>query len=164
MTNLRRARRDDLAFILTLEQRCAGLGFLGTDDEELHAERMDCPDTAYLVIMHGGQPSGFAILCGLTSVNRSIEVKRVAVSQPGQGIGREALRQIMSKSFVDLAAHRLWLDVYTDNERARRTYRALGFVEEGTMRDCIWQGGKFRSLVLMSMLESEYWASGEAPS
>ena len=70
----------------------------------------------------------------------------------------------MSKSFVDLAAHRLWLDVYTDNERARRTYRALGFVEEGTMLDCIWQGGKFRPLVLMSMLESEYWARGEAAS
>ena len=84
---------------------------------------------------------GFAILCGLTSVNRIVELKRVAVSQPGEGIGREALRPIMSKSFVDLSAHRLWRDVYTDNERARRTYLALGFVEEGTMRDCIWQGG-----------------------
>jgi hypothetical protein len=45
----------------------------------------------------------------------------------------------------------LWLDVYCDNARARRAYQALGFVEEGMQRECVWQGGQFRSPVLMSI-------------
>ena len=80
----------------------------------------------------------------------------MGVSEPGCGTGREALRQVMRMAFSELSAHRLWLDVYSDNRRALRTYRALGFMEEGTMRECIWHGGKFRSLVLMSLLEQEF--------
>jgi RimJ/RimL family protein N-acetyltransferase len=37
----------------------------------------------------------------------------------------------MARAFDGFAAHRLWLDVYCDNARARRAYQALGFVEEG---------------------------------
>jgi hypothetical protein len=49
------------------------------------------------VVEHEGQASGFALLCGLDSGNRSIELKRVAVWPPGKGIGREALRQIVER-------------------------------------------------------------------
>jgi diamine N-acetyltransferase len=138
-----------------LEKHFSGLGLLGSDSEPLHMQRLESPDAAYFAIEHHGQPVGFVILCGLNSINRSIELKRVAVSEPGHGIGREALRQVVRMAFSELSAHRLWLDVYSDNDRARRTYRALGFVEEGTLRECIWHGDRFRSLVVMSILEEE---------
>jgi diamine N-acetyltransferase len=153
---LRKASSDDLDFISRLEKRFASLGYVGSDSDQLHKQRMEGPDSAYLVIERLGEPVGFVILCGLNSINRSIELKRVAVSEPGCGTGREALRQVMRMAFSELSAHRLWLDVYSDNQRALRTYRALGFMEEGTMRECIWHGGKFRSLVLMSLLEQDF--------
>ena len=155
MIQLRKAAFDHLAFILALEKRFADLGFLGPDSGPVHAERFGSPDSAYFLIERNGLPAGFVILRGLRS-NRSIELKRVAVSEPGQGIGREALRQVIRKAFNQLAAHRLWLDVFSDNHRARATYRALGFVEEGTQRECVWYDNRFRSLVLMSMLEEEF--------
>jgi diamine N-acetyltransferase len=141
---------------LALESYFAGLGLVGSDSEPLHLQRLESPDAAYFLIERHGQPAGFVILCGLNSINRSIELKRVAVSEPGQGIGREALRQIVQMAFSELSAHRLWLDVYSDNQRALGAYRTLGFVEEGTMRECIWHGHRFRSLILMSILEEEF--------
>lgn len=156
MIQVRRARSDDLAFILALEKHFAELGFVGSDSEQVHVQRLDSPGAAYFVVECDDQAVGFAILCSLDSINRSIELKRVVVSEPGRGIGRKAIRQVTRMAFTELSAHRLWLDVYSDNERARRTYRALGFVEEGTLRECIWHDNRFRSLVLMSTLEEEF--------
>jgi len=66
------------------------------------------------------------------------------------------LEAIVNKAFREFCAHRLWLDVYQDNSRARQVYRDLGFVEEGVLRECIQRGEEYRSLVVMSMLEAEY--------
>jgi diamine N-acetyltransferase len=59
-------------------------------------------------------------------------------------------------AFERFGTHRLWFDVMTHNQRARHVYQAEGFVEEGTMRECMKVGDKFVSLVIMSMLEDEY--------
>lgn len=109
----------------------------------------------YFIVDVEGRAAGFVILSGLASENRSILIKRVAVSAPGRGHGREAMRLILRMAFGEYNAHRVWLDVYPENERARRVYRALGFQEEGIMRDCIWSEDRFRSLILMSLLEDE---------
>ena len=77
------------------------------------------------------------------------------IAEPGQGVGRRALQAVIQKVFRELRAHRLWLDVFEDNNRARHVYRYLGFVEEGTLRECIKRGEAYRSLVVMSLLETE---------
>ena len=64
---------------------------------------------------------------------------------------------IKQQAFEQLGAHRLWLDVMAHNDRARNLYRSEGFLEEGTLRECMLVGGEFVSLVIMSMLEDEYW-------
>jgi RimJ/RimL family protein N-acetyltransferase len=62
----------------------------------------------------------------------------------------------VSKVFDELGAHRLWLDVFEHNARARHVYRSMGFAEEGV------DG----SLVVMSMGEDEYrdCAGSKAPA
>lgn len=155
MIALRRATPGDLAFLMTLEEETCRQGFTGKDPVEEHARAMEDEDYGYFIVEAEGRAAGFAILSGLASENRSILVKRVAVSTPGHGHGREAMRLILRMAFIEYRAHRVWLDVYPENERARSVYRALGFQEEGTMRDCIWSGDRFRSLILMSLLEDE---------
>ncbi len=81
------------------------------------------------------------------------------MARPGQGQGRRALRLALDLAFGEYAAHRLWLDVDVDNDRARHVYRTLGFVEEGILRDGALLGGEYRALVVMSMLEEEYRAT-----
>jgi diamine N-acetyltransferase len=152
---LREAHRDDLPFILDLERKYSERGFVGSDPPEVHARQMAARDCRYYVIELDRSRFGYIILRGLTSPNRSIELKRVVVKEPGRGIGGLALREVLGVAFGTLLAHRVWLDVYADNERARRVYRRLGFVEEGILRDCIKVGDSYRSLVVMSILEAE---------
>lgn len=60
--------------------------------------------------------------------------------------------------FEILGFHRLWLDVYDDNERAIKLYESEGFVKEGILRDNIRTESGYRSQRIYSMLENEYTA------
>ncbi|MFN7934923.1 MAG: GNAT family protein [Bryobacteraceae bacterium] len=155
MVELRRATRGDLAFLMALEEKTCNEGFTGADPLEDHERCLEDPDYGYWILEHEGKADGFVILSGLANENRAILIKRIAMAEPGQGRGREAMRLILRHCFLTCNAHRVWLDVYPENERARRVYRALGFQEEGVMRDCILTGDGFRSLILMSLLENE---------
>jgi len=153
---LRRAALEDLPFLLPLEQKFCQLGLVGGDDRGTHERQMTDPDCLYYLVEENGERAGYVILRGLTSINRCLELKRIVVANPGRGLGRQVLRAILEKAFGELSAHRVWLDVYDDNHRALYVYRLLGFVKEGTLRECIQRDDGYRSLVVMSILESEY--------
>jgi diamine N-acetyltransferase len=79
------------------------------------------------------------------------------VLQPkGRGLGRACVRLLKQMAFRDLHAHRFWLDVKTLNTRALALYESEGFTEEGRLRESVKIGEGYDSLVVMSMLESEY--------
>ncbi len=88
-----------------------------------------------------------------------MELQRIAVAEPGRGLGSEVLRAVMDKVFGEFGAHRLWLDTYLDNTRAQHVYRSAGFSQEGVIRECKKWGDEYRSLVLMAILEPEYKAA-----
>ena len=154
--HLREAAPEDLVFVMELEAEFCRRGFVGMDEAATHRAQMADPGCRYYVIEVRGKAAGFVILRGLTSVNGCVELQRIVVAEPGGGLGRAVLHAILGKVFDDFSAHRLWLDVYDHNHRARHLYRSLGFVEEGTLRESVRRGGEYWSLVVMSMLEREY--------
>ena len=106
------------------------------------------------------------ILQGCRNPHRSIELKRIVLQADlhGRGHGRAAIRLLAQMAFRDLGAHRFWLDVKARNLRAQALYRSEGFVEEGRLRESVKTGDGYDSLVVMSMLESEHRARGDAPA
>ena len=91
------------------------------------------------------------------SPNQSIRLKRIAVGNAGRGVGSILLRSVLQICFGDLAANRVDLFVFVENERAYRTYLKAGFVEEGVIRDLHRDAdGTFRSMRQMSMLRREW--------
>ncbi|MEP6825358.1 MAG: GNAT family protein, partial [Ramlibacter sp.] len=72
------------------------------------------------------------------------------------GYGRAALRVAKKVAFDDLGAHRFWLDVKTHNTRAKALYDSEGFVVEGLLRESVRTDTGFESLVVMSMLRTEF--------
>lgn len=99
--------------------------------------------------------------CQLTDIHplhRGAELRiRIGVPQDrGQGHGAEACRLLLAFGFRDLNLHRIWLQVFDDNEPALKLYRKLGFLEEGRQRQAAFVDGRFKSIVLMSMLREEY--------
>ncbi|CAL9580689.1 GNAT family N-acetyltransferase [Streptomyces sp. NPDC088935] len=75
----------------------------------------------------------------------------------GRGLGSEATRLVVGHAFEQVGLHRVQLEVYADNPRARRVYEKAGFVVEGVRREAALRGGEWVDDVLMAVLDHE-WA------
>ena len=153
---LRVATLADIPAILALESSPVARQFVGQWSEERHRTTMAGGDARYYVSDSIGNIDAYVILRGLSEDSRSIELKRVVVDVPERGLGRHVLTEIMHICFRELRAHRLFLDVFEDNARARHLYESLGFQYEGVMRQAAHRDGRWFNLHLMSILESEY--------
>lgn len=81
----------------------------------------------------------------------------------GRGYGREAVNLLLEYAFRLRNLHRVWLMVLGNNERAIRSYRACGFVEEGRLREHAWGNGAYLELVCMGVLRDEWLRAQTAP-
>lgn len=153
-----RTTPDDLDFVLGAERSSENSAFVTVWAREQHLGALSAEDLSHLIIENSGDGSrvGYIILAGLADINQSIEFRRIVVTEKGKGYGKEALRLVKKLAFEELKAHRLWLDVKEHNVRARHLYESEGFVAEGVLRECIKTNVGFESLVLMSILSSEY--------
>jgi RimJ/RimL family protein N-acetyltransferase len=75
----------------------------------------------------------------------------------GHGYGRDAVKVLLDYAFRLRNLYKVWLTVSGDNERAIRSYRACGFIEEGRLRKHVWSKGAYVDLVYMGVLRDE-WA------
>lgn len=128
---LRDATPEDLDFILAQESRQEFADYIYSWPRAQHLAALEDPDHRHLVAEQDGGLRGYVILCGLTSPDRAVELKRIAVATPGLGLGKAILRGVIRTVFEEHRAERLWLDVFADNPRAQAAYRAVGFVEDG---------------------------------
>jgi diamine N-acetyltransferase len=160
---LRPALPADIPQIAALERVPEFRNFVGQWSAERHLQTLASPEARYFVSeAEQGAIQAFALLRGIQETSRSIELKRLVVRTPGQGLGRRIMYELMRIVFDQLRAHRMYLDVYEDNPRARHLYTSLGFVHEGVMREAGERGGAFISLHLMSTLDREYRARAGA--
>ncbi len=133
--------------------------FVGQWTDERHLVTMAGGDALYYVSETAqGELQAYAVLRGIKEDSGSIELKRIVVAIPDRGLGRRMLEELIRIVFVELDAHRLFLDVYEDNLRARHLYESLGFQYEGVMRDAARRDSSWCNLHLMSMLEGEFAA------
>jgi diamine N-acetyltransferase len=155
---IRPALPADLPRIAALERVPMAREFVGQWNDERHLVTMAGGDALYFVSETAqGELQAYAILRGLKEDSGSIELKRIVVAIPDRGLGRRILEELIRTAFVEFNAHRLFLDVYEDNRRARHLYESLGFRYEGVMRDAARRDGAWCNLHLMSMLEGEYF-------
>ncbi|MDE3199635.1 MAG: GNAT family N-acetyltransferase [Acidobacteriota bacterium] len=156
---LHRATLNDIPAILFLERLAESQRYVGQWSEERHRATLAGADARYYVAYEeDGAPAAYVILRGLAETSGSLDLKRIVVAQPGKGLGRQILNEILHIAFDELGAHRLFLDVFDDNARARHLYESLGFQYEGIMRESAERDGVWHDLHLMSMLQSEYAA------
>jgi diamine N-acetyltransferase len=155
---------DDLNHVISVETDPVNLPSITPWDRTQHEAAVRFPDFRHFIVEAGasGQPEGFVILSGCRNRHRSIELKRMVIQPKGRGLGRACLKLLKKVAFEDLHAHRFWLDVKTRNTRAKSLYDSEGFVEEGRLRECVLGPEGYESLVVMSMLQSEYAARCEA--
>lgn len=157
--SLRPAVSADLEAIVAIERLPESQLYVGQWSEERHRRTLAGNNARYFVgVDEAGAARAFVILRGFEDGSQNIELKRIVVAQPGRGLGRQILDEIIRLVFDEWGAHRLFLDVFEDNLRARYVYESAGFSYEGTLREAAVRDGRYCSLRLMSILEEEYRA------
>jgi len=111
-----------------------------------------------IVLKDAERHIGNAGLHSIDYLNRSAEFGLLIGEKDawGQGYGPEAGRAIIDYGFNQLGLHRIFLRVYSFNERAQRVYDKLGFVHEGALRESYFRSGRFHDTLVMSVLQSEW--------
>lgn len=70
----------------------------------------------------------------------------------GKGIGQEAAGLIIKYGFEKLKLHKIYLRVLAENSIAIKSYLKVGFVQEAYFKDEIKIRGKYRDIIIMSIL------------
>lgn len=74
----------------------------------------------------------------------------------GKGYGTDALLVLLRYAFTELNLHRVSLGVFADNARAIRSYEKAGFVIEGRYRQAVCRDGRWRDVVGMGVLKTDW--------
>jgi RimJ/RimL family protein N-acetyltransferase len=158
---IRFATPDDAAGIAALDCAPQVAAMVMPWPAEKHRRAMASPDFCYLIaddfssVGDRREPRGFAILGGLQTPHRAIEIVRIIVAGRRFGLGADLMDACVRYAFGELGAHRIWSDTFSDNHAVRRMASHYGFTEEGVLRDAIVFDGRYRSVVIMGLLADE---------
>jgi RimJ/RimL family protein N-acetyltransferase len=108
-------------------------------------------DSVWFAIEADGKFIGQCILHNFDHLSATCEVGITIGDRDywGRGYGREALRMLMAYAFRQLNIRKIWLRTTGNNERAIRSYKACGFVEEGRQPAQVWCGDGYEDVVIM---------------
>jgi RimJ/RimL family protein N-acetyltransferase len=112
---------------------------------------------ALFVIEADGAAVGRCALFDIDNLARTAEVG-IAIHAParGRGYGTEALRALVAFAFERCNLRRAHLRVLASNVVAIASYRKVGFVEEGRLRESAWVRGNYEDELVMGLLRSEW--------
>jgi RimJ/RimL family protein N-acetyltransferase len=74
----------------------------------------------------------------------------------GKGIGTQAIKLLLDFLFQRFSLNKIKLNVFDYNERAIKSYKKVGFVEEGVLRQELFTLNKYHDIVMMSILKQEW--------
>lgn len=126
--------------------------------ERITAEQGKELFTFVICLLADERPIGEVMFGELDRANGSAELG-IFIGETGEwgkGYGTDAVNALVDFGFGELRLERIWLEVWTENQRARRAYEKAGFVHEGTARNDRYEGGRFTSSHVMSMLRDEW--------
>ncbi|MER9568955.1 GNAT family N-acetyltransferase [Mesorhizobium opportunistum] len=160
---LRRVAAADIPFIMRTERLEGYEALVGRWEEARHMAALADSRYAYFVAEADGTPLGFAILRDWASPEHATLVERVAVAEPGRGLGTAMMRAVVDAAFTETDVHRLWICCFPENLRARRSYETIGFVAEGVARSSAFFRGEHRDELVLSLLRPEWDARARRP-
>ncbi len=155
---LRRAVDADIDYVMQQEQHVENVDYINHWSHDKHLACLNDSDYVYFIVerIDNSRPVGFAIMIGVNNPDQNLEFFRLAISEKGRGYGRQVMKLAKRFAFEEIGAHRLWLDLVDYNERAYHIYESEGFVKEGVLREACSYNDRRASLIIMSMLRSEY--------
>ncbi|MFW9988778.1 MAG: GNAT family N-acetyltransferase, partial [Candidatus Odinarchaeota archaeon] len=112
---------------------------LREDNENIHFS---------IVIFHEEKPEKLIGNCGLHNINWKDRIAEAGIvigekEYHNKGYGTEALNILLEYGFNTVNLNRIELIVYEYNIGAVKSYKKVGFIEEGRKRQFFWFNGKY---------------------
>lgn len=156
---LRRANATDLNYIMTLQYAPENLKFIVPFSEDYHREIISSNGSEKLDVIieeiDTGIAAGYFMLRETDSP--CVEFTHVIIGRKGLGYGKEALNLLLKWTFEIKKFHRVWIDCKEYNSIALHLYERAGFIREGVLREYLLTDGVYEDLIVLGMLDREYF-------
>ncbi|MFX0106210.1 MAG: GNAT family N-acetyltransferase [Candidatus Hodarchaeota archaeon] len=99
--------------------------------------------------------------CGIHKIDWKNRVGELGIAigdkeYQNKGYGTEALELLVEYGFNTVNLNRIELYTYGFNIRAIKSYKKVGFIEEGRKRQFIWANGKYHDAIIMGILAEDW--------
>lgn len=111
------------------------------------------------ILTEEGKHIGWVDLKNIDKLNKHAELG-IAIGDKnywGKGFGFAAMKEMLLWGFNELELNKIWLRVEVDNEKAIKSYKRAGYVEEGILRQDRLKNGEFIDRLRMSILKQEFF-------
>lgn len=105
---------------------------------------------------------GIVGICKIDLRNRKAEYGPLLIGErghTGKGYSREVEGLVLDYVFNYLNLHKLYGEVLCYTANVLELHRNSGFKVDGTLRDHVFKSGSYHDVVLISMLQEEYYAN-----
>lgn len=101
---------------------------------------------------------GTIALMKLDERNRHAELAIVIGEKDywSKGYGSQMMHTLLEYGFEGLNLERLYLHVFSFNERAIKFYEKFNFKHEGTLRNMLYRNGKYHDLLAYGLMRDEW--------
>lgn len=103
-----------------------------------------------------GRDIGMISLIDIDMRNRKCEMGRVLIADEnsrGKGIGQQVIEMLLEYAFQHLNMHKVYCEVFADNEAAVRLYQKCGFEKDGLFEKHIYKNGAYKDVIHMSIIK-----------
>jgi len=152
------AVETEIDTIIEIEKHKDNRNFLWIGTYEEHKAEIQDPNHLLLVFKHKEDQRiiGYALI-RLDFKSDIFELRRIAISEKGNGFGREAMLALLKYAFEERNTNRFWLDVYPDNTIGIELYKSLGMHCDGVLRQNYKAERGYLDQMIYSMLKNEYF-------
>ncbi|UPW85004.1 GNAT family N-acetyltransferase [Lysinibacillus sp. Ag94] len=115
---------------------------------------------SYIMVEKGKEsPIGIVALINIDYKNRNAECI-IDIGEKeywGKGYGSEGLKLLLDYAFYEMNLHRVYLKVFSFNDKAISLYNKIGFHQEGSSRQSLFRDGTWYDIIHMGILQNEYF-------
>lgn len=154
-------RRDDEVSNLY----CGNRHFISSEREKKWVEQKIFDDKSSIYVatcmIEDDRMIGYQSIINIDLRNRKAELGGQTIGDKslwGKGIATEAANLVIDYAFNEYPFHKLQVRCLEEHVVTQKLLATLGFTKEGMFRDEVFRRGSFHSILLYSMLRSEYEA------
>jgi RimJ/RimL family protein N-acetyltransferase len=99
---------------------------------------------------------GTCKLYNVSTIHRNAEIAiRIGKDYQGKGYGTKAISNLIEIAFNDYNLHRLYAYIHEDNIASIKSFQKSGMRIESVMKECLFVNGKYKNLVIVSVLKNK---------